>query len=68
MGGAPSRESVETSTGVWLTADTSLESLALNPRGGCGVGLYLCPYSLLLVLSDVYAIYLGEIAIFRCWL
>ena len=47
MGGAPSRESVETSTGVWLTGDTSLESLALNPRGGGGgvggVGLYLCP-------------------------
>ena len=38
-GGAPSRESVETSTGVWLTGDTSLESLALNPSGGGGVGL-----------------------------
>ena len=38
-GGAPSRESVETSTGVWLTGDTSLESPALNPRGGGGVGL-----------------------------
>ena len=37
MGGAPSRESVETSTVVWLTGDTSLESQALNPRGGVGL-------------------------------
>ena len=32
---------METSTGVWLTGDTSLESLALNPREGGRVGFVL---------------------------